>query len=172
MVFQQYGVINMQDLDFGAIATIISAVFTLVGVIVTIVIGVNNIKKEIYSKNVIDERAKWLTSFRDDLGTFMAAWEMKKNSNNNSNTLNFDKHLYDEMMIEGEKSRYILISKLNTSTLLGNEYNKYLKDHLEKMSLIGGLSINNMNSINEKEFMIFMNLMLENEWQKIKKEAK
>ena len=156
-----------------AIGEILSGVIAFVGVCITGIISVTVIKKEIYSKRVIQERIKWLNIFKNHWGNFMSAWEVKRNSVNNHYEPNFDVKSYNELMIKGEKARYYMISMLNTNSIEGNECNFLLKQYLKRMNLVKEIPINELQQRDEKmeEFIECCNRMLEKVWQKAKKES-
>ena len=156
-----------------AIGEILSGAIAFIGVCVTGIISVTVIKKEIYSKRVIQERIKWLNIFRNHWGDFMSAWEVKRNSVNNRYEPNFDVKSYNELMIKGEKARYYMISMLNTNSIEGNECNFLLKQYLKRMNLVKEIPINELQQRDEKmeEFIECCNRMLEKVWQKAKKES-
>lgn len=155
---------------------LLTGVLTLIGVIITAVISVITVKREIYSRRVIEERTKWLLKFREHLGDFMSAFEAKRRSINNYYGPNFDVEEYNKLMIKGENARYQMISMLNTTTLKGNEYNFYLKEKLFEMNLIKKIEqtefANKFDDDYIKDLMKCFNLMLEQVWQESKRESR
>lgn len=156
-----------------AIGNVLSAIIAFVGVCVTGIISVIVIKREIYSKRVIQERIKWLNTFRNYWSDFMSAWETKRNSVNNRYAPNFDVKDYNDLMIKGEKARYYMISMLNTNTIQGNECNYLLKAYLKRMNLIKEIPINELEKfdLEMNDLIECCNRMLEKVWQKAKKES-
>lgn len=147
---------------------LLTGALTLIGVIVTAVISVITVKREIYSRRVIEERTKWLLKFRTHLGEFMSAFELKRERNNGTE--------YNDLMIKGENARFQMISMLNTSTVKGNEYNFYLKERLFEMTLFNSIKrsefIKKFDEEYIKGFMNCCNLMLEQVWQESKRESR
>lgn len=156
-----------------AIGDVLSAIIAFVGVCITGIISVIAIKREIYSKRVIQERIKWLNTFRNYWSDFMSAWETKRNSVNNRYAPNFDVKDYNDLMIKGEKARYYMISMLNTNTVKGNECNYLLKEYLKRMNLIKEIPINELENfdLEMNDLIECCNRMLEKVWQKAKKES-
>lgn len=155
---------------------LLTSLLTLIGVILTAVISVITVKKEIYSRRVIEERTKWLLKFRTHLGEFMSAFEAKRCSTNNYYGPNFNVDEYNKLIIKGENARYQMISMLNTTTLKGNEYNFYLKEKLFEMNLIKKIEqtefTNKFDDDYIKDLMKCFNLMLEQVWQESKRESR
>lgn len=156
-----------------AVGDVLSAIIAFAGVCITGIISVIAIKREIYSKRVIQERIKWLNTFRNYWSDFMSAWETKRNSVNNRYAPNFDVKDYNDLMIKGEKARYYMISMLNTNTVKGNECNYLLKDYLKRMNLIKEIPINELENFDSEmnDLLECCNRMLEKVWQKAKKES-
>ena len=156
-----------------AVGDVLSTIIAFAGVCITGIISVIVIKREIYSKRVIQERIKWLNTFRNYWGDFMSAWEAKRNSVNNRYEPNFDVKDYNNLMIKGEKARYYMISMLNTNTVQGNECNYLLKDYLKRMNLIKEIPINELEKFDSEmnDLLECCNRMLEKVWQKAKKES-
>lgn len=153
-------------------ATIAAAVISVLGVALTAFISVKNIKKESFNKRVTEERIRWLNKMRELYGIIIAAWNMKKASHNNYFLPNFDTNFYNEKMVEAEKAKAEFISRLNTSTYFGNEYNFFIKKVLMEMKFIE--NIDDFQVFEEKieRMNVYVNKMLENEWKKSKKETK
>ena len=151
------------------ISNVVAAIIALFGVSITAIFSVKGVNREIYNKSVTAERIKWLNKVREDYSIIMAAFEINISGNSNQNEPRIDKNEYDRRMYEAEKARYDLISRLNTSTFDGNEFNYELKSILKKVNFASG-DVNELK--NKKEtFMVYMNCMLEQEWQKSKKES-
>lgn len=155
---------------------LLTGALTLIGVIITAVISVITVKREIYSRRVIEERTKWLLKFREHLGDFMSAFELKRERNKGRCHLKFNGTEYNDLMIKGENARFQMISMLNTSTVKGNEYNFYLKERLFEMTLFKSIKrsefIKKFDEEYVKNFMNCCNLMLEQVWQESKRESR
>lgn len=153
---------------------IIGLIGTLTAAIITAVVGIITFKLESRAKRVTEERVKWLNIVRADYSIIMAAYELKKSSINNFRELKVNKEDYDKIMFEAEKARYDLISRLNTNTYEGNEYNYPIKHVLLKMKFVAAMDFNSdkpmVNNNDIEKLMKYMNLMLEREWNKSKKE--
>lgn len=151
---------------------VIAAIIGVVGALITALFSVSKVSKEIYSKNVIEQRTLWIRTFREKLSVFMSAWEAKRISKNNSKIQDFDREKYNELMIKGEEARYYLLSTLNTKTFENNEYNQYLKDCLLEMKLIEKIDSKELleDSYTE-DFMECANRMLHQVWVRAKEEA-
>lgn len=158
-------------MSIGEIISLLTLIGTLLLGFVGLIIEQRMNRKESFNKRVTEERIKWLNKVRDDYSKIMAALSLKKNSFCNKDSYN-DQNEYNKNMYEAEIAKYDLISRLNTSTYEGNEYNKDLKDFLLKLSFSIGTETTLPKDEETKLFMIYMNLMLEKEWQKSKKETK
>ena len=142
-------------------ATIIAAVITVIGVALTAIFTYMQFKKQQWNETVVKEREKWLKSFRDELGNVMLAYELLA-SNNFKGCNNCD------VIKKGIKSKYILISRLNTNSVEGNEYNFEYKELLNKLQFSPQI---NFKEFDPKRFIELSNLILEREWQKVKEET-
>lgn len=161
---------------------IIIPLITSFGTIATILVGVFNYKRTRWSENVSKERMEWIKSFRIEVGKIMKAYAVIKNttqaasssSNQTTDTntnkpanLNINPQIdIESIKTEAEEARYMLITRINTNIIDGNEYNPEYKKILQK------LDFNNVSNFPEKRFMELTNIILEAEWQKVKKEAK
>ena len=155
----------MSSMGFDVTA-IITAAVTLICVIITAVVSVHNINKESYNKRVTEERIKWLNKVRMDYSIIMATIELNCREEMKSCHMNME--TYDNRIYMAEMAKYDLISRLNTSKFSGNEYNYILKDILTNTCFAEG-NIDFLKQ-NKDDFIKYMNLMLEREWDKSKKE--
>ena len=161
----------IQSVSIDIVSIVITSIISIAGIMVPAIIGIFQFKKESYNKRVTEERIRWLNKVREDYSTIMAAYDLKHAGINNYCSPQVDKNYYDQMMFEATQAKYNLISRLNTNKLEGNEYNYYLKDILSKMEFIA----TEKYVFSDEEILLFkeyMNLMLEQEWQKSKKETK
>ena len=171
---QLFGDIKEIKMGNGITNEIIGLIGALSAAIITAVVGIITFKLESRAKRVTEERVKWLNIVRADYSIIMAAYELKKSSINNFRELKVNKEDYDKIMFEAEKARYDLISRLNTNTYEGNEYNYPIKHVLLKMKFVVAMDFNSdkpmVNNNDIEKLMKYMNLMLEREWNKSKKE--
>ena len=152
------------------VAAAIAAVATILGVAITAWVSVRNLKKESYNKRVTEERINWLNRVRADYSVIMCAYELKHAGHNNSDPPGIDKNEYDKRMLEAEKAKYDLISRLRESPYPGNEYNPLLKSILLEMRFIPEQDAFDKEKI--AKFISYMNFMLEAEWDKCKEETR
>ena len=149
---------------------ILAALIGIIGIFITGMFGIHQYNRQIWSNNVSNERMKWLVSFREEVGLIMKAlkcidenaFKMKCNNESNKSTC---KEL-SKIILDGEEARFKLISRINTNKIDGNEYNFAYKRILLDIKFDG------TDKINYESFMELTNLILEEEWQKVKKEAK
>lgn len=158
-------------MDTGQIITLCSVLATLIVGFASLVVEHRLSRKESYNKRVTEERIKWLNKVRDDYSKIMAALTLKNDSYCNKD-LYIDQNEYNNRMYEADVAKYDLISRLNTSTYEGNEYNEILKEFLINLSFSTGSEDKLPKEEKVKLFMTYMNLMLEKEWKKSKKETK
>lgn len=145
---------------------IIIPIITAIGAIVTFIIGIIKYKQTRWSENVSKERMEWIKSFRIEVGKIMKAYAVIKNTTQLAN-LNINPQTnIESIKAEAEEARYMLITRINTNIIDGNEYNPEYKKILQK------LDFNNVSNFPEKRFMELTNIILEAEWQKVKKEAR
>ena len=74
----------------------------------------------------------------------------------------------NEVILEAEEARYVLITRINTNKFEGNEYNFRYKEILKEIKFDKTIK----ESFNKDEFLDLTNLILETEWQKIKRESR
>lgn len=155
---------------------IIAAIITVVGVLLTALITYYQFRKEQWQKSVSDSRNHWLNDFRDEFGVLAGYIEYLKKygcqqlPGNDSNTADDEDNKRGERskeLLEALNAKNKLYTRINTnSSTMGNEYNEAYKLTLESI---------NFNKIKEFDLDLFKkltNLILEKEWQKVKKETK
>ena len=157
------------------VTDIICSLITVVGVLITTIVGFKQFRINKWCATVSKERMIWLKSFRKEVGKIMKAYELLSNQNcykcNNYKKCNKgQKNLcrMDKIILEAEEARYILITRINTNKLKGNEYNFRYKEILEKIEFNKSIQ----KRFPKKEFLLLTNLILEEEWRKVKREAK
>lgn len=149
-----------------------AAFIAFAGVGVTAYVSVRKLKKESYNKRVTEERIRWLNTMRSLYGTIIAGWKMKTAGDNNSQGCKIQKEYYDEKMYEAEKAKAEFISRLNTTTSYGNQYNPFIKSVLEQMDFIKKVDSEKFDELNSAvgKMNKVVNMMLEQEWHKSKEE--
>lgn len=168
---------NSMDIEVvKGVFSIIVALITLTGVFITAIVSVYSLKKESYNKRVTEERIKWLNKRRELYGTIMAAWKLKKEHINNPNEYNNSnnfKGFYAKKRFEAERAKAEFISRLNTSTYSGNEYNFYIKEVVQEMNFINEIKENELKELDDKikKMQVYVNKRLEQEWQRSKEET-
>ena len=150
------------SLDIGVL---IAAVITVVGAVITAVITYHEHKKQQWIGTVAKERIDWLKSFREEIGKIvLAVHEFNKHIEDKDNCHSN----YNETIQNGDSAKYVLISRLNTNSIDGNEFNFSFKEMLLGIDFYGRSKID----FDDEEFMRLANLILEKEWAKIKEETK
>lgn len=150
------------------------ALIAFLGVFLTATCTMRSAQRESYNKRVTEERIKWLNTMRSLYGTIMAAWKMKSASVNNYFPPNFDVKFYNEMMFEAEKAKAEFLSRLNTSKYETNQFNFQIKDILERIDFIREVPLNRVEELQKGvELMnVYVNKMLEQEWDRSKEETR
>ncbi|MFI3211412.1 MAG: hypothetical protein R3Y64_10245 [Peptostreptococcaceae bacterium] len=163
---------------------VLIALITVIGVIFTAIVTIVGIRWNIWSTNVSNERMVWIKDFRKNFSVICTCVKLKNDYNlcddckiepenlehecTRCKGVNQFSLSNDDLFIEGNKSLFELYSRINTSSIRGNEYNFKFKELLTKM-------IKDDFELKEEEFKIFReltNLILEDEWKKVKREAK
>ena len=172
MIFQ-FKKIKTQNLNYKekTMEDIYKDILKILGFIITACISIYTIKKQIYANNVSNSRNNWLIDLREELGEVV---KVLKYINACQNKQQIIKHCPIKFMedrkirMEGEKARTIIASKLNISTIFGNEYNKYLLDKLNQIDFMsdGPFDVKFITSIE-----LLTKKILESEWTKVKREA-
>ena len=157
-----------------------------VGVIISILVGASQFKKQSWCDNVSKERMKWIVDFREEVGIISAtvvmfqSEKLKKicdtidnNDDISHNGINTNKNYPNEYLYEklfqAENAKNRLITRINIHKVKGNEFNKSYMEMLRKLHFF---NINTIKDFNYELFMLITNSILEVEWQKVKREAK
>lgn len=150
------------------ISSIIVCLITTLGVILTAVISFHQYKQTKWNENVSKERALWLKEFRKEFGLIMKAYALIQSDEKETEDSKKECIENCNIILDAEEARYVLISRINTNKLEGNEFNFRYKELLKEIKFAKeGFKEEQM-----KELLNLTNLILESEWQKIKKEAK
>lgn len=149
------------------IELVITAISSLVfGGWLSLKFNYNNLFAETVSKS----RMEWINSFREEMSTIIAMLEMEqaicgkcKNKTGNCDCSEGCQYRFDAC-----KARAKLRTRLNMNTNRhGNEYNKTLDEALCRLKFDGTDSAEE-----ERELLITLSRkILEQEWQRVKKEA-
>lgn len=142
----------------------IGSIITVIGIVFSTLIGFHQYRENKWCENVSKERTNWLKEFRQEVGSIMSAYALLDNQSNNNEKENLDS--YCEIFKKAEEARYKLITRINTNKVKGNEYNFRYKE------ILMNINIKDKNTYKKEEFMNLTNLILEAEWQKVKREAK
>ncbi len=165
---------------------IIAALLTVGGVLITALITYYQFRKEQWQKSVSDSRNHWLNCFRDEFGVlagyieFLQSYECQEEleiitevfPKENEVTIGYNTPINKEekcskKLLEALNAKNKLYTRINTnSSTLGNEYNEAYKLLLESIDF---------SKITEFDLDLFKkltNLILEKEWQKVKRETK
>ena len=140
----------------------------------TVFVGFRQFRENKWCENVSKERTIWLKEFRKEVGKIMKAYEILSNQNcfkcSGCGNNNYQNALcrMDEIILEAEESRYVLITRINTNKIEGNEYNFRYKEILKKIKFDNNIK----KTFNKEEFLNLTNLISEEEWKKDKKEAR
>ena len=118
---------------------IICALIAVIGVFLTIYVGFRQFRENKWCENVSKERIIWLKEFRREVGKIMKAYEILSNYNyckcSKCKNIN-DKNVMckmDDAILEAEESRCVLITRINTNKIEGNEYNFRYKEILKEI---------------------------------------
>lgn len=168
---------------------LIGSLISFFGVLITGMLAIHSLKEQKWSENVSKERMKWLVEFRNEVSRIASAvvllnskngllynnsgvsWDNEQNNSENTKSpksIFFNNQRYVDIIIDAERARWSLYTRINTNSLIGNEYNYYYKKALLSIDFTSS----DINDFDIKSFMELTNHILEQEWQKVKKEAK
>lgn len=137
--------------------------------------------QKLYAETVSQSRMAWITSFRNDMGTIVAAVKMRNSilkgfcCNVDASKDNYaicepcQKKYYTEIVPEALKAVSVLRTRLNMNILKkGNEYN----DILEKMLCDIDFYAKKEGDVSDNDLIDITRKILESEWGRVKDEAK
>jgi len=148
-----------------------SEILTLIGVIITVLAGLYTFRITNWSKIVSESRNRWINDFRDEIATIVGTIKII-NSYLNKNLENYDcdnSEFILEKIYQAEVARARLLTKLNTTSIIGNGNNFPLKELLESIKF---------NCLKETDDYIVDEIIdatkkiLEPEWRRVKDEAR
>lgn len=148
-----------------------SEILTLIGVIITVLAGLYTFRITNWSKIVSESRNRWINDFRDEIATIVGTIKII-NSYLNKNVEKCDcdnSEFILEKIYHAEVARARLLTKLNTTSIIGNGNNFPLKELLESIKF---------NCLKETDDYIVDEIIdatkkiLEPEWRRVKDEAR
>lgn len=163
----------MEEYLLNFIAPIISA-------LIAAFIAVYNYRKQSWCDNVSKERMKWMNEFRNEVGKiikaiklfeqceYLSSLEFKNDENNNFEHKECEINEHLQTILEGEEAKYKLLTRINTNSVKGNEFNFEYKKMLNNLIF----SKDKIKEFDVDAFMKLTNIILEFEWEKVKKEAR
>ena len=140
--------------------TIIAALIGVAGVALTAGVSFWIYKRQSWATNVSNERVQWLKDFRKEVGEIAEGVLVAKSLGA------MPEPNKSEVLCRAEAARLRLISRLNTNDVENNPHTLRLKEILFSLDLANG------NAYDEQAYMRLVNLILEEEWAKVKKETK
>lgn len=135
--------------------------------------------QKLFAETVSKSRMEWITSFRDEIGTIVAAIKMR-NQLLEEKCCNLEKgecadckeckkKYCTETVPEALKAVSTLRTRLNMNiTKRGNEYNDILDDMLSRIDFYE----KKKNDVSEEDLISVTRDILEPEWRRVKDEAK
>lgn len=159
---------------------IVSALIAVIGVFLTAMVSFYIYKNQNWAKIVSQSRNKWIDGFRDDISVILATLRLleqyyKNNSNDKKeestsvckSIINQNQTFICSKIFEAEEARARTLTRLNTSRKVGNFKNFPLDNVLRDIDFYEEVDNEIFDSLNDltKE-------VLEQEWQRVKKEAK
>ena len=134
--------------------------------------------QKLFAETVSKSRMEWITSFRDEIGTIVAAIKMRnyvlegncviseKGKAKCSDCEECRKKYYTEIVPDALKAVSTLRTRLNMNiTKNGNEYNDILDDMLHEIDFY------EKNDVSEEDLISITRKILEPEWGRVKDEA-
>lgn len=157
------------------ISAFIGAVVAVVGVLVT----KNTSCRQIFAQTVSQSRINWIVAFRDNVGDIVSALYYIQAIKNNIITIS-PNTTYEQTFInlctKADKSKSVLLAKLNTNILKeGNDFNLAFTSLLKLINFYNIYHLKTKTIDIQKQIDTLQDLtkaLLENEWQKVKREAK
>ena len=160
-----------------------SAFIGILSALITSLVTVHIFKRQSWNENVSKERMKWIVEFREEVGELMKAIKLFEHFSSNICEEKCEKKGKEDcgfdclnIILNGEKARYKLYTRINTSKVEQNEFNFAYKKMLEELKFDSNMLTNTDKNKNLNfdidAFMKLTNMILELEWQKVKKEAK
>lgn len=137
--------------------------------------------QKLFSETVSKSRMEWITSFRDEIGTIVAAIKIR-NYVLEGNCVNSEKgkakcsdceecrkKYYTEIVPDALKAVGTLRTRLNMDiTKKGNEYNGILDEMLSRIDFYN----KNQDDVSEEDLISITRKILEPEWGRVKDEAR
>lgn len=156
---------------------VIAAIISVIGVLISVLVGFYQYKQSKWNEYVSKERTIWLKEFREEYSLIMQAYYVSKHLENDKlvlknseddkgKSIEFECKQREEIICNGIKAKYKLITRINTNNLRNNKYNAAYKELLSSIDFISN------EHFDENEFKELTNKILEDEWKKVKKEAR
>ena len=156
---------------------VIAASISVIGVLISVLVGFYQYKQSKWNEYVSKERTIWLKEFREEYSLIMQAYYVSKHLENDKLVLKsgeagkginieFECKQREEIICNGIKAKYKLISRINTNNPRNNIYNNEYKELLSSIDYISN------KKFDEKRFKELTNKILEDEWKKVKREAR
>lgn len=153
------------------IAAVIGAVFGFIASWLTLRFNYN----QLFAQTVSENRMDWINHFREEFSIILGTASFLSNnpineckSTNNEECKICDKECAKRIILEAERARMKLLTRLNMDTSkIGNEYNQVFERKLKEIDFNKMFSKQQQN-----ELMEIAREILEFEWKKVKKEAK
>lgn len=140
----------------------------ILGIILTALITLTVLKHENWVKAVSSSRNHWLNEFRNEASIVVGTINMIKNYVETTTKDEKKVSLTHNLIYEAEVAKAKLITRLNTNKIKGNEYNMVLKNELSNI-IFKERYLKNYNVV---AFLELINIILEIEWKKVKRESK
>ena len=132
--------------------------------------------RKVFAETVSKSRMEWITSFRNEIGTIVAAIKMRNHvlegkccnlaKGTCADCKECKKKYYTEVVPEALKAVSTLRTRLNMNiTKRGNEYNDILDDMLHEIDFY------EKNDVSEEDLISITRKILEPEWGRVKDEA-
>lgn len=162
------------------VVAIISGLIPVIGVSLTAIVSLIVFKRQSWLKTVSESRNHWLNEFREEFSIIVGAIKIIqinnyeclfiKSPDYTKRTEIKDRDHFDliKMIYKAEIAKAKLITRLNTNKVEGNEYNFALKRILYDLKF----EKEYVDKIELEPLQEMVDIVLENEWKKIKREAK
>lgn len=148
-----------------------SEILTSIGVIITVLACLYTFRITNWSKIVSESRNRWINDFRDEIATIVGTIKIINSYlNKNVEECNFDNSEFIlDKIYQAEVARARLLTKLNTSSIIGNRNNFPLKELLESIEF---KCFKETDDYIVDEIIDATKKILEPEWKRVKDEAR
>ena len=133
---------------------------------------------QLFAQTVSENRMDWINHFREEFSIVLGTASFFSDNqiidctistnSQDKECKNCDKECAKKMILEAERARMKLLTRLNLDTSkIGNEYNEIFERKLKEINFQEGIT-----ELQKNQLMELSREILEFEWKKVKQEAK